>query len=119
MLTMSNIQPDWKRPLPEMTTQNRLITLTHEETELVSRVLMKHKNNSPYDAKNRSEEIEVVIAKLHLGPTHQHQVRGTELRLVGRTRRKGDDNTLAIYETPCRIVYVMPEAEFIAKTVRL
>lgn len=110
---------EWTPIEQPMTTELRLFSLKHEEVKLVERVLRRHISQSPYDPRNKMEDIEVVLAKLHLGPTHKHIARGTELRLIGATRRKGDDGTLAIYETPCRIVYVMPEAEYSDKCMKL
>lgn len=119
MLTHSVPQSTW-RPIAEpMTTDQRLLMLSQPQIELVQRVLKRQISAAPYDRQNPMDQIEVILARLELGPTHEHIQKGTQLRHIGYTRRKGDENELSIYETPCRIVFLMNSCEFIDKTQKL
>lgn len=119
MLTHSVLQPTW-RPIAEpMTTDQRLLMLSQPQIELVQRVLKRQISAAPYDRQNPMDQIEVILARLHLGPTHEHIQKGTQLRQIGYTKRKGYDNDMIMYETPCRIVFVMPSCDFMDRTQKL
>lgn len=118
LLTHSVVKPAWNPIEQPMTTDLRLFGLDHQDIGRVREIMRQFRMCRPYSPLN-DDHLDVIEAKMDLGPTHRHVQRGTQLRLIGLTRRKNDDNTLAIYETPCRIVYVMPQAEFSDKTISL